>query len=70
MPLDKEVMNNDNNFLARITIHNVGDGVQVLLVYRTGQAKTLLWLSGAQIPRAVSSALYIRPGGRVAEIKS
>ena len=33
---DQEVLNNDNQLIGRVMIHNVGDGVHVQLIYVGG----------------------------------
>jgi hypothetical protein len=65
-----EVLNNDNDVVARIMIHNVGDGVQVLLVPTgTGTVKGLMFMAGVNIAKTITVGLRRRPGGRVAEVK-
>jgi hypothetical protein len=66
---DKEIMNNDNEVVARLIVHNVGDGVQIMLVWTGGAVKTLAYVSGVNVTKAVNTALKRRAGGRVAEVK-
>jgi hypothetical protein len=66
---DKEVMNNDNEVVARLIVHNVGDGVQIMLVWTGGAVKTLAYVSGVNVVKAANTALKRRAGGRVAEVK-
>ena len=63
----QEVLNNDVEVVARLLVHNVGDGVQVMILYPTGGYKTLLYLTGASVAKASNIAIKRRPGGRVAE---
>lgn len=66
---DQEVLNNDNQLIGRVMIHNVGDGVQVLLVYTGGAVSNLAFVTGANVNKTITVGLKRRPGGRVAEVK-
>jgi hypothetical protein len=68
---DQEVMNNESELVARILIQNIGDGVQILLIYAgPGNAvKNLAFITGANVSKTITVGIKRRPGGRVVESK-
>jgi hypothetical protein len=66
---NQEVLNNDNEIVARVMIHNVGDGVQILLVYSQGAAKSIAFITGTNVSKTITIGLKRRAGGRVAQVK-
>ena len=66
---DNEVLNNDNQLIGRVMIHNVSDGVLVQLIYVGGAVSNLAFITGANVSKTITVGLKRRPGGRVAEVK-